>query len=74
MEKALDVMEACELRACSVAGVYLELDGELSAEGRYGHFEMYKRELSPTQVHYANGIGPEQCGWVKPDEWIMAWP
>lgn len=74
MEKALDVMEACELQSCSVAGVYLELDGDLSAEGRYGHFEMYKHELSPSHVYYANDIGPKECGWADPDEWVMALP
>lgn len=72
MEKVLDVMAACEVGPCSVAGVYVELEGDLSPEGHHGHLGLYQRELTPKHVHYASGVGPAQCGWAPRDKWSMA--
>ena len=68
----VSVLDACELQRCSIAGAYVEVDGSLTPVGHHGHLGMWKRELTPTRVHYASGVGPDSCGWSPPAEWTMA--
>lgn len=72
MAQVLDVMAACDVQPCSVAGVYMEFEGSLSPNGHHGHLGMYQREITPTHVSYVNGVGPENCDWSPPREWLMS--
>jgi hypothetical protein len=73
MERFLDVQASCDVRPCSDAGIYVELEGVLSPEGDYGHFGWAKHALTPTRIHYASTVGPSTCDWTDPDEWVTAW-
>jgi hypothetical protein len=70
----VELQDSCDVRPCSVAGVYLELEGELSPEGSHGHLGLWKREITPTHIHYASGVGPSDCTWTPHEEWIYANP
>jgi hypothetical protein len=69
----LEIQDGCEVRPCSVAGIYVELEGVLSPEGSYGHLGYNKHELTPTHVHYASIAGPSTCDWIDPDQWVTGW-
>jgi hypothetical protein len=40
---------------------YVELSGELSESGRYGHMAMFKHELRAREVFYVANVGPPTC-------------
>jgi hypothetical protein len=40
---------------------YLELNGELSEPGQYGHMAAFERELRAREIFYAANVGPPTC-------------
>jgi hypothetical protein len=66
---AVSILDTCDVRRCSVHGVYVELDAALSPLGSYGHLGNWQHELTPHHVYYVHSVGPNTCTWTRPADW-----
>jgi hypothetical protein len=40
---------------------YIEMNGDLSEPGRFGHMNGYRRELRVREIFYVANVGPRTC-------------
>lgn len=59
----LDAQPRCDLGTlpCTLQEVYVEVDGEVTAPGKYGHLGAYERKVTITRVLYASRVPPRPC-------------
>jgi hypothetical protein len=60
-EDVLNAQPSCDFVPCRDQTVYVELDGDLSEPGHYGHMDEYERNLSPTRIRYAARTARGSC-------------
>ena len=61
-EDVLNAQPVCDSAPCKHQEVYVELDGDLTEPGHYGHMDQYERALSPTRIRYAARSARGSCG------------
>lgn len=61
LSEAAAMYDDCDVAKCSEAGLYVELNGNVSPRGRYGHLGMYPHALIVERMFYVARTAPAGC-------------